>query len=184
MSTRDIQREQKITQNIMQQIRSGKATIRPHWQLALIASLGAVGLTAATIATIYLVNLVAFKLRLASTDRPMYRMQANLDYYAGSFPWLAFVLGLFSLGSFIWLVRKHDFSYRFGRWLLTAVILVSLVVGTTLAFTSLNNHLENFGPMRGIYGKQMHGSQKSGGQNNSKGTPRQDGGGMMQRHGQ
>lgn len=184
MSTQNDKREQLIAQKTMRQIRSGQVAMRPRWQFTLFAALGAVGLTAAAIITVYLVNLVAFKLRLASADRPMYGMRTNLDYFAGNFPWLAFVFGLVSFGLLIWLARKHDFSYRLGRWLVIAMVLLSLGIGTALAFTSLNNHLENFGPMRSIYGGQMHDSQENHGQNDSKGSPQQGGDNMMQRRGQ
>ncbi len=184
MNKADKQHQSTITQSAMQQIKSGQITMRPHWRLALLAGLSTVALAAAAILTVYLVNLVAFKLRVASIGRPMYGARANFDYFAGNFPWLAFVIGLAGIGLLIWLVRKHDFSYRLGRWLLVAVVLFSLFTGTALAFTNLNNHLENFGPMQGIYGGQMHAGQENHGQSNKPTSPGQDSNDMMQRRGQ
>jgi hypothetical protein len=179
MRTRNNKRDHTIAHNIMRRIQSGEIAMRPRWQFTLFTILNFVGLIATAIVTIYLVNLVVFKLRLASSDRPMYGMQASLDYFASNFPWLAFVFGIVSLGLLLWLARKHDFSYRLGRWLLLAVVLLSIGVGAALAFTSFNNRLENFGPTRGIYN-----GQKSHGQNGSDGSPEQSGDSTMQRRGQ
>lgn len=179
MNTQDNKHDQTIARNIMKRIQSGEIAMRPRWQFTLFTILGATGLIAAAIVTVYLVNLVAFKLRLAFSDRPMYGMQANFDYFTTNFPWLAFVFGVVSLGLFILQARKYDFSYRLGRWLLVGVVLLSIGVGTALAFTSFNNHLQDFGPTRGIYG-----GQKNHGQNGNNSSSERGGDGTMQQRGQ
>lgn len=172
MNTPHNPREQAIARNIIKQIQSGEVKMRPHWHFTLLAVLGAISMAVATIMSVYLVNLVVFKLRLVSSDRPRYGMQANFNYFASNFPWLAFVFGLVSFGLFVWLIRKKDFSYRFGRWLLVATVMLSVVVGIVLAFTRFNDHLENFGPMRGIYGQHFQAGQ---GQNQDSSTQQQNG---------
>jgi hypothetical protein len=183
MSAQKAKTDQTISQHILQQIQSGHVAMRPRWQFTLYAVLGTIWLIGIAIITIYLVNLVAFKLRLASADRPMHDMRANVDYFVGNFPWLAFILALVSFGLLIWLAHKHDFSYRLGRWVLVAVVLFSLAAGSALAYTNLNTHLETFGPMRGIYGESQQGSQDQRKQNTSNGSSSQKPSDTMQRRG-
>lgn len=191
MSTRGENHEQTVARKVMQQIESGRVTMRPRWQFVLVTALGIAALVATAILTVFLANLVVFKLRLASSGRPMYGLRANVDYLAGHFPWLAFVFGTASIGLLLWIIHKFDFSYHLGRWLLAAVVVLSLATGTAVAFTNLNNHLETFGPMRGVYGPHMRESQDHGGgvgapqqRNDHLGPSEQDGNGMMQRRGQ
>lgn len=191
MSTRNDKPEQVIAKKVMQQIESGKVSMRPRWQFIVVTVLGVIGIGATAILAIYLTNLVVFKLRITSSTRPLYGLRANVSYFTGHFPWLAFVLGVSSIGLLIWVLRKFDFSYHFGRWLLVLVVALSLATGTAVAFTSLNNHLETFGPMRGIYGpstqqNQNHGEHMGAPQHNNNGPlspSQQNGNGPTQHHG-
>lgn len=192
MSVNNAKGQRKIAEEVMRQIQSGKITMRPRWHFALLAALGvAVAITTAVLA-IFLTNLVVFKLRLASSDRPMYGLRANLHYFTSHFPWLALLCGIVSISLLLWIIRKFDFSYHLGRWLLVAVVIVSLTAGTTVAFTNINNSLETFGPMRGVYGGQhMQTNQGHEGgmgthqQNNSRpASPDQNGNDRMLQRGQ
>lgn len=168
---------------VLDQIQHGQVRMRPRWQFVILTILGVVGLVATAIVTVFLVNLVVYKLRLVNADRPLHAAQTELSYLAGSFPWLAFGIGLVCLGLFIWLWRRRDFSYRLGWWPLIVVVLLSLVVGIGLAFTNLNNKLQTFGPTRGFYGRQ---GQTNGNGNPTKGQSNQSGqrGGGPQQRGQ
>lgn len=182
---------QTAARKVMQQIKSGKVTMRPHWQFALATALSIAALATVAILTVYLTNLVVFKLRLASGDRPMFGLRATLDYFTDRFPWVAFGFGIVSIGLLVWVVRKFDFSYHLGRWLLVVIVTLSLATGTAVAFTNLNSHLETFGPMHGIYGPQAQGGRAHGGaagtpqhNNDHMGPSEQNGNDMTQRRGQ
>lgn len=191
MSIHDEKRQHSVAKNVMQQIESGSVKMRPHWRFFLVLTLYTSGIITAAVLTVYLTNLVVYKLRLASSNHPMFGLRTNIGYDASHLPWLACILGLFSIALLLWLIRKFDFSYHFGRWLLVVVVAVGLAVGTAVAFTNLNDHLKTFGPMRDFYGPPMqegqgHGKSRNVPQTNNghEGPSGQNSNGMVQHRGQ
>lgn len=153
-------KDQKLLNNVMKKIDSGEVKIRPRRHYVFVTASAIVGMLASVILTIYLTNYVVYKLRLASVDRPAYGLREKLDALSGSFPWPAFLIGILSIFVLIWLLKKFDFTYRFGRWFVFAVISLSVLLGVILAYTNINNHLQSSGPLRGAYGQQNGQSQQ------------------------
>lgn len=151
-----------ITDKVVGQIKSGKLRMKPRWYFVALAIAASAGLAAVAIVVVYLANLLVFKLRIESSGRPMYGLGDNISYFAGNFPWVALLAGIVGIAALIWMVKKFDFSYRLGKWTVIAVVLASLIAGSALAFTNINSHLENFGPMRHFYGENMQRGEGGG----------------------
>lgn len=160
-----------VTDKVIKRIESGEVAMRPRWQFAVLGLLAVGAFTALAIITIYLANLLVFKLRLELAGNQARGLGANVSYLAGNFPWIALVVCVVSLASLVWFVRRFDFSYRAGRWVILGIVLLCVLAGTLLAFTNLNYHLES-GPLRGFYG-QRNKSQGNENQGRESGSSRQ-----------
>lgn len=131
----------------MQQIASGKVTMKPRWYFWLGSGLAVVGLTAFSLTAVFLFNLMFFTLR---RHGPM--AEWRVAQIVNSFPWWALVLAIAGLGLGIWLLKKFDFSYKKNFWLVllgfgAAIILAALLIDQ-LGFNEL---WQRRGPMRRFY---------------------------------
>lgn len=118
----------------MENIRSGKLTMRPRWHFIMLAGLTAAGLTLLGLAAIFLINVVFW------------------DERQGYFPWLVLGGALVCLAGALRLAKRYDFSYKVRLIVLTAIALVlSGSLGYALSNSGLNKHLENTAPFKPLY---------------------------------
>lgn len=143
----------KITNKVIGEIERGKLQMRPRWHFVLLSVVSATTLIAGSITAVYLTNLFVFKIRIELLDGPAYGLRQNLDYLTSHLPWLVMLVGLLSFIALYWLVKKFDFSYKLGRWTLIILLSLSVFTGTALALTDFNQRLENFGPLKPLYGQ-------------------------------
>jgi hypothetical protein len=136
--------------------------MRPHWQFVVLGLLTAGIFTALVVMATYLANLLVYRVRLEAAGSHAHGLGANAVYLAGNFPWVALVVCVASLVALVWFIKRFDFSYRAGRWVILGIALLCVAAGTGLAFTSLNSRLET-GPLRGFYGQHMK-NQNNGNQ--------------------
>ena len=142
--------------------------MKPKWYFFVGSTAMMLGLIGSTIASIFLVSIIAFSLR---THGPMgdIRYQQLLS----SFPWWAPALALLGLVSGIWFLKHYDFSYKKNfLFIIISFIVAIFLSGWLMDYTGMNAFWSRQRQMRGIY-LQIDGT--------STPTPRGQGWGRIQR---
>lgn len=162
--------EIEITNKVMEKIRSGEVKMRSRWLFVLGSVALIIGVSASAILAAFFVSLTSFSLR---THGPMgsHRLQEIL----ASFPWWAPLLAIGGLGLGIWLLRKFDFSYKRGFYLVVIVLLVATILaGVTIDYLGLNDVWMRRGPMRQYWQQMGQGAGQGSGQGQGQGMMRQN----------
>lgn len=113
----------------MTQIREDRIAMRPRIYFILGSVVIFLSLVISVITSIFLINLTAFSLRVHG---PMGKFR--LDQMIDSFPWWAPFLALGGIILGVWLLKKYDFSYKFG----TAYIIAGLMLAVILSAFIIN----------------------------------------------
>lgn len=108
----------------MEQIHQKKISMKPRIYFVLGSIIIFISLITSIVTSVLLINLTFFSLR---AHGPMGKFR--LDQMIDAFPWWAPFLALFGIILGIWLLRKYDFSYKFG----TAYIASGLVLAVLLS---------------------------------------------------
>ena len=130
----------------MENIREGKLKMKPKYYFILGSVLTFVGLVFSIFASVLLVGLMRFALRVRG---PMAEMKFNMMLNA--FPWWAPVFAILGLVLGIWLIRKYDFSYKINfKLIVIGGILVVLAAGWMIDVVGFNDALIRRGPAKGM----------------------------------
>lgn len=150
-----------ITDQVMERIEKERIAMRPRWHFTFLAILSTISVILLSAATIYLVNVLTFKIRIETSDAPMYGARQRLDYMTANFPWWLLILALVSLAALVWLLRRRSSIYRWRTaWIVTAAVALSLIFGILLAQTPINNW--QHGQSKPTQNMQNHGGQYRG----------------------
>lgn len=147
-----------LEKTVMTQITTGTINMKPRWFFILGSISVMLGLIAASISAIFLMNLMFFLLR---QHGPMgeWRLQLMLE----NFPWWILLLALGGIMSGISLLRKYDFSYKKNFSLIAGVFVITIILAAFLInLTGLNDLWSRHEPMRKFYQKyHPNNAQKS-----------------------
>lgn len=142
-----------ITSTVMEQIKSGRVNMKPKIVLISISALWGIGLAAATIISVFLINLLAFRLRTGRAFNHLAGPRPRIGTFMTVFPWGWLLLALIALALAIYLAKKYDFSYRHSHYsFLVFFAIFTLALGFFLAQTDFNSRLQRRGgPLRRLY---------------------------------
>lgn len=130
----------------MQQIRSGKVSMKPKIYFIFGSLMLFAGLVASVVTSVFLINLTLFSLR---AHGPMGRLR--LDQMIDTFPWWAPLLAAAGIILGIWLTKKYDFSYKIGMfWIISALILIIVSSAFIINFFKWDDVWFRSKPMRGM----------------------------------
>lgn len=145
-----------ISQNVMEQIKQGRAKMKPKYYFVLGSVLTFAALISAIVSSVFLVGLIRFFMR---SHGP--RMQFRLDQIMDNFPWFLIIFAIVGLSIGIWLIRKYSFYYKHNPWLIITAVIVTIVVsGIAVDMTGINDVLYKQGPMKGLMKGYFDGCQK------------------------
>lgn len=136
-----------LEKTVMTQIATGNIQMKPRWFFVLGSISMMLGLIAASISTIFLMNLIFFLLR---QHGPMgeWRLQLMLE----SFPWWILPLAVGGILSGIFLLKKYDFSYKKNFSLIAGVFVIAIIFAAFLInLTGINDLWSKQEPMRKFY---------------------------------
>lgn len=142
-----------ITASVMEKIKSGQVNMKPKLVLVGISALWGIGLAAATIISVFLINLLTFRLRTGRAFNHLAGPRPRIGSFVAAFPWGWLLLALLALGLAIYLAKKYDFSYRHSHYsFLVFFAIFTLALGFFLAQTDFNTRLQRRGgPLRRLY---------------------------------
>ncbi len=147
MSKKSTLKPLDLESTIMEKVRSNEIAMKPRWYFVVGSIMTLIGLTASTVAAIFLINVTLFLLR-EHGPRGEWRLQQMLE----SFPLWIPVLAVAGIAVGVWLVRKYDFSYRYNFGLIAVGFIVAVVSSAfILDYTGLSDIWFRQGPMKGMY---------------------------------
>jgi len=140
----------KLEATVMNKISSGHITMRPRWYFVLGSILMGLGLVAASIGTIFLINLNFFLLR---QHGPMGELKLQL--MLESFPWWVPLLAISGIAAGVLLLKKYDFSYKKNFAPIASIFIIAIILSAFLIdLTGINDTWFRQGPMKRLYQKQ------------------------------
>ena len=153
MSKKPIKKNRKtqinLEKTVMSKIIQGDINMKPRWYFIFGSILTLLGLLAAGISTIFLINLIFFSLR---QHGPMgdWRLQLMIE----SFPWWILLLAIGGIISGIYLLKQYDFAYKKNFYLIAGAFIVAIILAAFLIdLTGINNLWFRKGPLRRFYHK-------------------------------
>lgn len=127
-----------IESNVMSKIKSGQMAMRPKSYYVSISALIVAAVALLSFATVYLVSVLLFWLRIMLTDGPAYGAKRNLAASLETFPWWAVILGAMSLVGVIYLVKQYGHLYKVRPiYLLVMTVVLFSAIGFALSFSPL-----------------------------------------------
>ena len=144
----------KIKENVMEQIRENKVSIRPKSYFVLGSVFTFIGLVASVVTSVFLISIIGFLLR---EHGPM--GDVRLSLILSSFPlWLP-ILAAVTLVFGIWNLLKYDFSYKTNYvFIIIGFIAAIIIAGWAIDKTGFDNLWLNQGPMRGMMRQYLNDS--------------------------
>jgi len=148
MNKKSLPKVSMIEENVMHQIHDKKTVMRPQSYYLFISVLIVIAAVLLIIVTTYFMSVTTLWFRIQSAAGPAFGAKQNLATLVGSFPWWALSLGLISLVSIIFLVRKTGRMYKIRLlYLVPLIIIISVVVGLIFSYSALpgmfNGHRQN-----------------------------------------
>lgn len=136
-----------IERNVMARIKTGQAKMHPRNYYVVLSALAVLVVGLLGFVTAYFMSVVTLWLRIQSAAGPAYGARRNLSNLVGAFPWWALALGIVSLATIIFFVRKVGRLYKLRLvYLIPAVILVSLLLGFAFSYSTLPDMLMSHRP--------------------------------------
>lgn len=135
--------KQPLKQQILENIRSGKVSMRPklHFTLTVLAT---VFVSVAVLAvSVFIFNFILFSIRINHHDTLLEFGSNGLVAFLFFFPWLLLVIDIALIALLEWLLRRFKFGYKIPvLYLLLAIIAVTGVTGLALdRGTSFNERM-------------------------------------------
>lgn len=131
----------------MKQILTGRVTMKPKWYFVVGSISMILGFIGSTIASVFLVSIIAFSLR---SHGPMGSIR--FAQLVSNFPWWAPFLALLGLGSGIWFLKQNDFSYKKNFKILVAIFIFTIILsGWLMDALGVSASWSRLGPMRRLY---------------------------------
>ncbi len=150
--------EINISENVMSEIKNGKARIKSRGYFLLGSVATTIGLIFLVTTLVFLMNLIIFSLR---AHGPM--GDIRYEQLISNFPLWAPIIAIAGIGFGIWILKKFDFSYKKNFiFILIGFVLAIIVAGWFIDYLGFNNLMER-GPMRGLYQQQNGGGMRGQG---------------------
>jgi uncharacterized membrane protein YdcZ (DUF606 family) len=147
----------KLETAVMNKISAGHIIMRPRWYFILGSTLMGLGLVAASIGAIFLINLNFFLLRQHGPMGEL-RLQLMLE----SFPWWIPFLAILGIATGVFLLKKYDFSYKRNFTLIASFFVIALILAAFLIdLTGINDTWFRQGPMKRLYQNQRINQQSN-----------------------
>lgn len=142
-----IKQSVNLEKTIMAKVKSNEISMRPRWYFVLGSVLTIASLAGLSIGVIFLTNLTIFLLR---KHGPM--GQWRLQQLITSFPLWIPILASLGMIFGVWMLRKHDFSYKKNFWLIVLWSVLSILIAAfAIDYLGLNDVWSRQGPMRRLY---------------------------------
>lgn len=136
-----------LEQLVMQQITSGKVTMRPKWFFVVGSLLTGIGVVGSLITTVFLINVGLFLSRQHGPGG-----DARLQLMLSSFPMWVVPLALLAIGIGLFALKHYEFSYKKNFTLIIIGFLVAIIItAMILDQTGLSTTWFSRGPMRQWY---------------------------------
>ena len=126
--------QQKISQNVLDQIKNGDVKMRPRTYFTLLSSLIIIASIIAGIILSYLSSIIFFWIRITTSDSAAYGARRKLSELVLSFPWwsILVIVGLIALITFI--IRHYGNLYKHKtRDIVIVILLISVIFGSGLS---------------------------------------------------
>lgn len=134
---------------IMSKVKSGKITMKPKWYFVVGSLFSIVGLSALSVMSVFMVNILIFLLR---RHGPM--AQWRLEVMLNSFSIWIPVIAIFGIVVGIWLLKKYDFAYKRNFPVIIFGFIMSIVIaGFVIDGLGLNDIWSRRGLMKNFYQK-------------------------------
>lgn len=131
-------KKSKIENSVMQNIKSGKAYMKPKWYYSLFAFLWISLIGLSSIVSIYIFSIISFWIRISLAKGPAYGAKQNLSTLISNFPWGLALLNVATLALTIYLVRKHSNLYKIKlSTLIPITISVLIIAGLLISYIDL-----------------------------------------------
>jgi hypothetical protein len=132
---------------IMDKVKSKEIVMKPRWYFVLGSVVMIFSLVAATISSIFLINLIFFLLRKHGP-----RAQWRLELMLNSFPWWIPIMAIAGLLLGVWLLKQYDFSFKKDFRLVTAGFILAIILAAFIIdLSGLNDIWFRRGMMRNFY---------------------------------
>jgi len=140
-------------EKVMAEIKKKNIKMKPKIYFILASLMLAIGITATSLISIFLVNIISFRLRTQQYfqflrfGRPGYRM------FVMHFPWLLLFLAIAGIIGGILLFKKLDISYKKTFWMIViGIIFFILVFGVLIDNFAIGPRMKQMPPpMKRIY---------------------------------
>lgn len=131
------QRTTKMSETVMNKIKSGEVRMRPRVYFTLLGLLSMLMMIFTSIMAAYLSSVVFFWMRIQTAETMAYGARAHLNEAIASFPWIVVVVLVILLFLVVLLVRHYGRMYRYKtRTIVIGIVVFSVLLG--LMFTYLN----------------------------------------------
>ena len=137
-----------IEEKVMQKIHNDRPRMQPRWHYISLSILSMVTVVLLTFITTYLISIATLWLRIRTAEGPAYGAKQNLIALTSSLPWWAVLLGLISLASVIYFIKKTGQMYKIRLiFLIPLVFALVMAIGFILSYSTLpamfNHHRSN-----------------------------------------
>ena len=135
-----------IEKNVMVQIQTGQAKMRPRLYYSILTLAGVVSILLFSFVNTYFMSVVTLWLRVQAAQGPAYGARRNLASLIEVFPGWALLLGVVSLAGAIYRIRKVGSLYKMKLvHLISLVVAVSLALGLIFSYSALPNTFNRHG---------------------------------------
>lgn len=129
-----------IKSSVMSQIDSGVINMKPRIYFTLLWLIGILASVGAGILFAYILNMLAFVVRIQFSQTPSYGARQNLENAIETFPWWALILLIILIIISFYLMRKYSRAYRYKFSLIVVVFLaLSVLLGIAMSYLSIGH---------------------------------------------
>lgn len=130
----------------MQEINSGKVTMKPKWYFVAGSVFMTMGLIGLSISSVFMFNLTMFLIRKRGPG--IGRLTIMLD----NFPLWIPVVAVLGIIAGVWILKKYDFSYKKNFWYIVCGFIISIILAAlTIDYLGMNETMSRRGPMQRFY---------------------------------
>ena len=149
-------KEQKITKKVMKKIQRGEVKMKPRFYFVAGSILLGIGTAGMVVLAVFFTHLLFFRFRIFTPFAFLRLGHMGWRPFILHFPWWPLFLSFFGLWGGFKLLRRFDFTYQKGLWLI-ALSLLTLVAIFGFLFDRLNPEepLGRLRPLKPFYELQM-----------------------------
>ena len=131
-----------LSTEIVKKIKSEEIKMKPKTYFIFGSLLLGIGAAGFILVAIFFANLITFRLRVSQPQDFLWFGPSGLRPFIVNFPWQAVLLALLGIGGGLLLIRRSEFSYKKGFWLIALAILFTVgLTGLAVDRTGVNEKL-------------------------------------------